>query len=96
MTTDNNKPHIVPYRVHLIILAFLIIMTLISVGVTHIYLGTVTVTIALLLATIKGGLVLSYFMHLKFDQKFYALMVIGVFTLIIAVIVVTFLDYLYR
>ena len=96
MTTDNNKPHIVPYRVHLTVLAFLIIMTLISVGVTHIYLGAVTVTIALLLATIKSSLVLSYFMHLKFDQKFFALMVIGVFTLIAVVIIVTFLDYLYR
>lgn len=96
MTTDNNKPHIVPYKVHLLVLAFLIIMTLISVGVTHINLGAITVTVALLLATIKSSLVLGYFMHLKFDQKFFAIMVTGVFTLIVVVIVITFLDYLYR
>ncbi len=96
MSEDNPVPHIVPYRVHLTILAILITLTLTSVGVTHIELGAVTVTVALIIATLKSSFVLAYFMHLKFDQRLFSVMVTGVLTLISVVIVITFLDYLYR
>lgn len=94
MSHDNT--HTVPYKLHALILLVLLVMTAISVAVTQIHLGTLTVVIALLLATIKATLVLTYFMHLKFDNKFYALMVVGVIVLIGIVIFITFLDYLYR
>ena len=94
MSQDNT--HTVPYKLHALILLALIIMTGISVAVTQIHLGTLTVIIALLLATVKASLVLTFFMHLKFDNKFYALMVVGVIILIGIVIFITFLDYLYR
>jgi cytochrome c oxidase subunit 4 len=93
MAHDN---HIVSYKTHALILVALIIMTAISVAVTQIHLGPLTVVVALLLATIKASLVLTIFMHLRFDNKFYALMVIGVMVLIGIVIFITFLDYLFR
>jgi cytochrome c oxidase subunit 4 len=54
------------------------------------------VAAALLFAVIKTYLVLIYFMHLKYDKPYIGIMVGAVFLLFIVVIVITFLDYLYR
>ena len=61
---ENEKHHIVPYSTYLLILAVLLVLTAVSVAVTHINLGTLTVTIALFIAAVKSGLVLAIFMHL--------------------------------
>ena len=93
---ENEKHHIVPYRTFLFVLAGLILLTLVSVAVTRISLGPLTVTIALFIAAVKSSLVLTIFMHLKFDDKMFTLMVSGVTLLIVLVIFITFLDYIYR
>lgn len=93
---ENSTHHIVPYRVYLVILAILITMTGISVAVTQIDLGPVTIAVALLLATVKSAFVLIYFMHLKFENRMFTFMVAGVTLLTGIVIFVTFLDYLFR
>ena len=93
---EQEKHHIVPYKTYVIILLTLVVLTFISVAVTSIELGALTVTIALLLASVKSVIVLTYFMHLKFDHKIFAIMVIGIFAIIFIVILITFLDYYYR
>ena len=93
---ENEKNHIVPYRTYLYILAGLIVLTLISVEVTKIHLGALTVFIALLIAAVKSSFVLRIFMHLKFDNKMFTLATIGVIALLFSVITITLLDYLYR
>jgi cytochrome c oxidase subunit 4 len=93
---ENEKNHIIPYRTFLYILALLITLTLTSVAITQIYLGTLTVMLALLIATIKSSFVLRYFMHLKFENKFFSIAVIAVALILCVVIIITFLDYLYR
>ncbi len=93
---ENEKHHIVPYSTFLLVLAVLLVLTGLSVAVTHINLATLTVTAALFIAAVKSSLVLSIFMHLRFDNKMYALMAIAVILLIGVVIFITFLDYLYR
>jgi len=93
---ENEKPHIIPYRTFLLVLATLITLTLISVSVTQIYLGTLTVFIALLIAAIKSSFVLQIFMHLKFENKMLKFMAIAVILIICLVIFITLLDYLYR
>jgi cytochrome c oxidase subunit 4 len=93
---ENEKPHIVPYKTYIFVLIGLIFLTSVSVAVTSIELGTLTVLTALLLASIKSVLVFAIFMHLKFDQSIYGIMVGGVVLLIIIVILITFLDYYFR
>jgi cytochrome c oxidase subunit IV len=95
-TMENEKNHIIPYRTFLYILALLIVLTLTSVAITQIYLGTLTVVLALLIAAIKSSFVLRFFMHLKFENKMFSLGVIAVALLLATVIIITFLDYLYR
>lgn len=93
---ENEKNHIIPYRTFLYILVLLITLTLTSVAITRIYLGTFTVLLALLIAAIKSSFVLRIFMHLKFENKMFSIAVIGVVLLISVVIIITLLDYLYR
>jgi cytochrome c oxidase subunit 4 len=93
---ENENNHIIPYRTFLYILALLILLTLTSVAVTRIYLGTLTVVMALLIAAIKSSFVLRIFMHLKFENRIFSIAVIAVVLVLCIVILITFLDYLYR
>ena len=96
MSEENEKNHIIPYRTFLFVLAGLIVLTLTSVTLTRISLGTMTVAIALIIAAVKSSFVLRIFMHLKFESRMFSLAVMGVITLFAAVLIVTLLDYLNR
>jgi cytochrome c oxidase subunit 4 len=93
---SEEKHHIVPYRVYVIVLLALLALTFASIGITSIELGAYTVAGAIMLACIKSFLVLTYFMHLKYDKKYIIAMVAFVFSIFVVVLVITFLDYLYR
>jgi cytochrome c oxidase subunit IV len=94
--SQNGNNHIVKYRTYIIILAILLTFTFLSILVTSYDLGPLAVSAALLFATLKTTLVFMYFMHLKFDQPVYTIMVSVVVFVFIAVIVITFLDYSFR
>jgi len=93
---ENNKDHIIPYQTLILVVTGLIVLTLISVSVTTIHLGALTVFIALLIAAVKSSFVLWIFMHLKFEGRLFRLGVTGVILLITSVIIITMLDYLFR
>ena len=93
---SNEKHHIVPVRTYIFVLIALLSLTFASIGVVSIELGKYTVAAALIFATIKSFLVLSYFMHLKYDKPYIKAMVGFVFAIFFVVIIITFLDYLYR
>jgi cytochrome c oxidase subunit 4 len=93
---ENEKNHIIPYKTFLYVLALLIVMTLTSVAITQIYLGTLTVVLALLIAAFKSSFVLRIFMHLKFESRMFSFAVVAVILILLTVIVITFLDYIYR
>ncbi len=94
--SEGKHKHIVPYRVYIIVLIALLILTFSSIGITSIELGGYTVAAALLFAVVKSFLVLTYFMHLKYDKPYIRAMVGFVFAIFLVVIIITFLDYLYR
>jgi len=94
MSTEKN--HIVPYRTYFFVLAGLLVLTFLSIALTSIDLGGLAVTGALTFAVIKSFLVMTWFMHLKYDKLYIILWVVFVFAVIIVTIVVTFLDYIYR
>ena len=93
---SEEKHHIVPYRLYAIILGILLLLTFTSIVITEIELGAYTVAGALLFAIVKSYLVLTYFMHLKFDKPYIRIMVLFVFAIFVVVLVITMLDYLYR
>ncbi len=93
---SEEKHHVVPYRVYIIVLLALVALTMSSIEVTRIEMGAYTVAAALIFACIKSFLVLTYFMHLKYDKKYIVAMVAFVFIIFLIMIVFTFVDYLYR
>jgi len=93
---SEEKHHVVPFRVYIIVLLALLALTFLSIGITSIELGAYTVAGAILFACIKSFLVLTYFMHLKYDKKYIVAMVGFVFAIFAVVLVITFLDYYFR
>jgi cytochrome c oxidase subunit 4 len=92
---DHNN-HISSDTSNWTVLVILLILTTISILAIKIHLGAFTVALALLLASIKVTIVLTYFMHLKFENLLLRLMVGGVFLLFAIVIAITFIDYYFR
>lgn len=78
------------------ILLILLILTTLSILAIKIHIGPFTVALALLLASVKVTIVLTYFMHLKFENAILRIMVGGVFLLFAIVIAITFIDYYFR
>ena len=95
MSQDSNH-HIVKYNFYFKILLALLVLTGITVGVTSVELGPLTVAVAIAIASVKATLVLLFFMHLKFDKKVFAIMVVAVLFVFIVLMVITFLDYYFR
>jgi len=94
MSTEKN--HVVPYKTYVFVLLGLITLTLLSIAITEIELGSLAVAGALTFAIIKSFMVLTWFMHLKYDKLYIILMVVFVFAVLLVTVAVTFVDYIYR
>jgi len=93
MTTDHAAEIDKHVRVYLTVFAALMVLTIVTVAISRVHLPVpMAVTVALIVATIKGSLVACYFMHLISEKKlilavlaltavfFVALMALPVFT----------------
>ena len=69
--------HIHPAATYWKIFGALVFLTLLTVGLSRIHLGEWNFFIAVVVATIKAGLVASFFMHLKDDNRFNVLLFVG-------------------
>lgn len=93
---SEEKQHISSYRSHLFVLLTLLLLTAASVAVTTLEMGPFNTLVAMLIAGSKAAIVLVWFMHLKFDNKLYAIFTTLVFVIFLLVLYVTFFDYSYR
>lgn len=59
------------------IFAALIVLTVLTVGQSYVDLGRLNLVVVILIATTKASLVVSFFMHLRYDNKFNALIFIS-------------------
>jgi len=79
-----TEPHIEEIkkhtRVYILVFVALLALTMVTVAVSYLHLSTgAAVTVALIIATIKGSLVASYFMHLISEKKLiYVVLIITV------------------
>jgi cytochrome c oxidase subunit 4 len=92
----NDAVHITPYRTHLWVLVTLLALTFVTITVTWIDLSALTVLIAMVIASVKGYIVLTYFMHLKYESSLFRVFVFMVLAIYVLVILFTFSDYLFR
>jgi len=71
MTSDHTAADIDKHvRVYITVFVALMALTLITVAISYLHLPLpMAVTVALLVATVKGSLVACYFMHLVSEKK---------------------------
>jgi cytochrome c oxidase subunit IV len=93
---DTNHNHHVSDKKNILIWVDLLILTFVTVEIAQFDFKALTVIIALLVATFKTILVGYYFMHLKFENRFFRTMVFICLFVLIAVLAFLFIDYSYR
>ena len=74
-TQDNPKAplaHVVEVRVLFGVFAVLIVLTMITIGVSYFDFGVFNLLVALGIATIKAALVALWFMHLRYESGLHA------------------------
>lgn len=97
MDTGEEKFHLVKYRTYVLVWLGLVVLTGITVSLAGMDLRHLSVFIPLLIAALKSGLVLGYFMHLKFERGLlFKLMIPIVLTILTIFIGLTFSDVAFR
>ena len=84
--------HVVPIRTLLGVLAALLVLTIATVAITLVDLGWLNVVFALSIAFVKGALVLLYFMHLRWDRPFHAIVIVSAVAFVTLFIAFALLD----
>ncbi len=74
----------------------LLALTAITITAAGMHLGTFSTLTALLIASIKAGLVLWFFMHLKYERKLFKIMFLIPIATLTVIIGLTFFDIGYR
>jgi cytochrome c oxidase subunit 4 len=85
--------HHVPFYVLVATLVALLALTFVTVAATWVnFGGTINVSIAIGIATIKAILVALYFMHLRYDKPFNAIVLICALLFVMLFVVATLQD----
>ncbi|MCC6751143.1 MAG: cytochrome C oxidase subunit IV family protein [Deltaproteobacteria bacterium] len=91
-STETHAPHVLPVKVYLGIFGALLFLTLLTVGVSYLDLGGPAIAVAMVVAVIKASLVVGYFMHLKFENRFLSLVFIGSLGFLVLFFAIIFID----
>jgi cytochrome c oxidase subunit IV len=84
--------HVVSFRILLAVFITLLALTYITVTARYIDLGSLNIWIALGIATIKGALVILYFMHLRYDSPFNSIVFVTALAFMFLFLGITILD----
>lgn len=86
--------HVVPVKLLAAVLVVLLVLTWLTVAVSNpdYKLGNLSIYIALAIATIKGTLVGMYFMHLRYDRPFHAIVLCTALVFVALFIGLTIVD----
>lgn len=96
MEEHNTAHHILSVKTATTVLALLLILTGITVAVSRIDLGYYNVVAALTVATVKALLVITFFMHMKYENRMFRTIVFLCFLILAIFIGMAFFDVAYR
>jgi len=77
-------------RTYLAVLGALLVLTVLTVGISRIDFGNMNTVVAILIASIKGSLVALFFMHLRHDKFNAVIFILGLFFLAVFLIFTLF------
>lgn len=69
--------HVSPVIFYVGIFLALVFFTILTVGQSYVDLGRLNIILIILIASCKAALVVTFFMHLKWDNKFHALIFVS-------------------
>jgi cytochrome c oxidase subunit IV len=96
MSTEEHRQHIIPISIYVGIWATLMFLTGLTVFVSFIELHDWNIVLALVIATIKGTLVVLFFMHLYYSSKLTKVTVIAALFFLFLLLSLSMTDYLTR
>ena len=96
MTSNNEGHHVIGYGRLASVWLLLLVLTALTVLVTRLDLGGYKVLAALTIASLKAGLVIAFFMHMKYEGRILRWMLFVALVTLAIFIGFTFLDVLYR
>ena len=93
MSNNQEKHHhIIPIQTYLKVFGALMFLTVLTVAVTYIDLGSFNIVLAMFIAIIKSTLVLLFFMHLYYDNKTNLMFFLASILFMIIFITFTYFD----
>lgn len=96
MTTEEHRQHVISTSVYVGIWATLMFLTGLTTFASFIELGNWNIVVALVIATIKGTLVVLFFMHLYYSTKLTKVTVIAAIFFLFLLLALSMTDYLTR
>jgi cytochrome c oxidase subunit 4 len=87
-----EKHQTIPFGSYIVVWLALLVLTAATITAAGLHFRAFSVLAAIIIAAIKGTLVLMYFMHLKYEELVFKLMLgLALFTLTV-IMVLTFID----
>jgi len=93
---NTQEGHIVSTRTFVAVWIALLTLTAITVTVSKLDLGAFSTFTAIVIASVKAGLVLWFFMHLKYEKRLLKLLLLVPIVTLAVIIGLTFIDVWYR
>ncbi len=93
---NEQDEHIVRTRTFVAVWVALLTLTAVTVTVAKLHLGALSTLTAIVIASVKAGLVLWFFMHLKYEKRFLKLLLLVPIMTLAVTIGLTFVDVWYR
>lgn len=84
--------HVVPFKVLLGVWLALMTLTVLTVAATWVDLGRFNLWLALAIATLKASLVVLYFMHMRYDHPFNAIVFIASLLFVMLFVALALVD----
>ena len=91
MQSLHAEHHLVPLHVYVIVWVALLVLTGLTVGAYYADMAHVAVFTAILIATVKGSLVILYFMHIRFEKPIFVVMILAVLVTFAIFLILTLL-----
>jgi cytochrome c oxidase subunit 4 len=84
--------HVTPVRVLAAVWGALVVLTILTVAATWVDLGKASLLVALGIATVKASLVVLYFMHMRYDRPFNAIVFISALVFVAIFVGIALID----
>ncbi len=90
---DHGLAHTMPIWMLLAVLGALMLLTILTVSVTNYDLGSEgNLVVGMVIATVKAGLVVTFFMHLLWDKKFHLILFLTAVLFVVLFLSMTITD----